>query len=118
MEGAGFETVFVNELHNGAKNRYLSNRVTTLLVADCNHAFEIVDINLKVEEFEALASRLMRETISWHRSQEEPYTGAIPALVTNKVSRFTRIKFHRTTFTENSLRWCKPWLLVPFFLRM
>ncbi len=61
LEQAGFETVFVNELHPVAMQTYLSNRLTTQLSRPDNHCFDILSITRKPQELQALASRLKAE---------------------------------------------------------
>lgn len=61
LERAGFETVFVNELHRDAMDTYLMNRGTSDLKAHNNHAFDIMEITQNPSELQALASRLRRE---------------------------------------------------------
>lgn len=61
LERAGFEGVFVNELHHDAMATYLSNRGDTRLKERENHAFDIMSITQRAGELEALATRLRRE---------------------------------------------------------
>lgn len=61
LERAGFETVFVNELHADAMQTYLRNRQQTSLASPRNHAFDILDITRRDGELDALARRLKRE---------------------------------------------------------
>lgn len=61
LERAGFETVFVNELHRDAMDTYLLNRQSSDLKARDNHAFDIMEITQTPGQLEALAARLRRE---------------------------------------------------------
>ena len=61
LEQAGFETVFVNELHPVAMQTYLSNRIDTELASTSNHCFDILSVTRKASELKALASRLKKE---------------------------------------------------------
>lgn len=61
FDQAGFETVFVNELHPVAMATFLRNRQATNLSSPINHCFDILSITQKPAEMEALATRLRRE---------------------------------------------------------
>jgi DNA (cytosine-5)-methyltransferase 1 len=61
LEQAGFETVFVNELHPVAMQTYLENRPDTNLSSAKNHAFDILSLTQKPAELEALSRRLRKE---------------------------------------------------------
>ena len=61
LERAGFETVFVNELHRDAMETYLLNRPLGDLKARENHAFDIMEITQHDGELDALARRLRRQ---------------------------------------------------------
>jgi DNA (cytosine-5)-methyltransferase 1 len=61
LERAGFETVFVNELHRDAMETYWANRPESDLKAQSNHAFNIMDITQNADTLDALARRLRRE---------------------------------------------------------
>ncbi|WP_457253140.1 DNA cytosine methyltransferase [Pedococcus sp. P5_B7] len=61
LERAGFETVFVNELHQDAMDTYLLNRPLGDLKAKQNHANDILEVTKTPGELEALAQRLRRE---------------------------------------------------------
>lgn len=61
LERAGFETVFVNELHQDAMETYWANRAESDLKAQSNHAFNIMDITQNADTLDALARRLRRE---------------------------------------------------------
>jgi DNA (cytosine-5)-methyltransferase 1 len=61
FDHAGFETVFVNELHPVAMATFLRNRQATNLADSKNHCFDILSITQKPAELEALARRLRRE---------------------------------------------------------
>lgn len=58
LEQAGFETVFVNELHPHAMGSFLLNRRTSELHVARNHVHNILEISQSPEELQALASRL------------------------------------------------------------
>ena len=58
LENAGFETVFVNELHSDAMNTYLANRPHSSLVEPENHSFDILEITKSAGQLNSLASRL------------------------------------------------------------
>jgi DNA (cytosine-5)-methyltransferase 1 len=60
FENAGFETVFVNELHPVAMATFLGNRQNTELSNPKNHCFDILSITQKPAELEALARKLRR----------------------------------------------------------
>ena len=61
LEQAGFETVFVNELHPVAMETYLANRQGSKLAEEANHCFDILSLTQKPDELDALARRLKRE---------------------------------------------------------
>ena len=61
FDQAGFETVFVNELHPIAMATFLRNRKDTELVLPRNHCHDILSITQKSAELEALARRLRRD---------------------------------------------------------
>jgi len=61
LEQAGFETVFVNELHPIAMATYLGNRHGSSLADPMNHCFDILSLTQKKAELEALAGRLRKE---------------------------------------------------------
>lgn len=61
FEQAGFETVFVNELHPVAMATFLRNRRATNLMSPKNHSFDILSITQKPAELEALAKRIRQE---------------------------------------------------------
>lgn len=61
LERAGFETVFVNELHRDAMETYWANRAESDLKAQSNHAFDILEITQNPDTLDALARRLKRE---------------------------------------------------------
>jgi DNA (cytosine-5)-methyltransferase 1 len=61
LERAGFETVFVNELHRDAMETYWANRVDSDLKAQSNHAFDILEITQNPDTLDALGRRLRRE---------------------------------------------------------
>ena len=61
LEQAGFETVFVNELHQDAINTYLFNRPDSALKEAQNHSFDILSLTQRPSELKALAERLRRE---------------------------------------------------------
>jgi DNA (cytosine-5)-methyltransferase 1 len=61
FDHAGFETVFVNELHPVAMATFLRNRQETNLADPKNHCFDILSITRKPAELEALARRLRKE---------------------------------------------------------
>ena len=61
LEQAGFETVFVNELHPVAMQTYLDNRPETSLSSAKNHSFDILSLSQKPSELDALSRRLKRE---------------------------------------------------------
>jgi DNA (cytosine-5)-methyltransferase 1 len=60
FDQAGFETVFVNELHPVAMGTFLRNRPDTNLADPKNHCFDILSITQKTAELEALARRIRR----------------------------------------------------------
>ena len=60
FENAGFETIFVNELHPVAMATFLGNRQETDLSNSKNHCFDILSITQKASELEALSRRLRR----------------------------------------------------------
>ena len=61
LEQAGFETVFVNELHPVAMETYLANRPNTALADQANHCFDVLSLTQKPDELDAFARRLKRE---------------------------------------------------------
>ena len=61
LEQAGFETVFVNELHPVAMQTYLGNRHSTQLADSKNHSFDILSITQDPKLLADLARRLQRE---------------------------------------------------------
>lgn len=61
LELAGFETVFVNELHPDAMETFLLNHEDSDLRNPKNHAFDILKLSRKPAELEALVRRLNRE---------------------------------------------------------
>jgi len=61
FEQAGFETVFVNELHPVAMATFLRNRQATNLANPKNHCFDILAVTKKSAELEALAKRLRQQ---------------------------------------------------------
>ncbi len=61
LEQAGFETVFVNELHPHAMDSFLLNRDRTELAKPINHEFDILRLTREPGRLEALARRLRRE---------------------------------------------------------
>ncbi|PKH37552.1 DNA (cytosine-5)-methyltransferase 1 [Nocardioides alpinus] len=61
LEQAGFETIFVNELHQDALSTYLLNRSDTSLKERQNHSNDILEITQQGAELDALANRLHRE---------------------------------------------------------
>ena len=61
LENAGFETVFVNELHSDAMNTYLANRPQSTLVEPANHSFDILEITKSEGQLNSLASRLRKQ---------------------------------------------------------
>ena len=61
LEQAGFETIFVNELHQDALSTYLLNRSDTSLKERQNHSNDILEITQQPAELDALADRLQRE---------------------------------------------------------
>lgn len=61
LEQAGFETIFVNELHHDALSTYLLNRSDTSLKERQNHSNDILEITRRHAELDALAARLHRE---------------------------------------------------------
>ena len=61
FDQAGFETVFVNELHPIAMATFLRNRTNTDLLLPKNHCYDILSISQKSAELDALARRLRRE---------------------------------------------------------
>lgn len=60
FEKAGFETVFVNELHPVAMATFLGNRQNTNLSDSKNHCLDILSLTKKPAELEALVRRLRR----------------------------------------------------------
>jgi len=60
LEQAGFETVFVNELHQDALATYLLNRVDSPVKERQNHSNDIREITQRTGELEALGDRLRR----------------------------------------------------------
>lgn len=60
FDQAGFETVFVNEIHPFAMATFLTNRQETNLSDPKNHCFDILSITQKPAELDALARRLRR----------------------------------------------------------
>lgn len=60
LEQAGFETVFVNELHPNAMQTYLRNRPASLLSNPRNHVLDIRALSQDPAALDALASRLHR----------------------------------------------------------
>ena len=60
FDQAGFETVFVNELHPIAMATFLKNREGTELANPKNHCFDILSITQNPAELEALSRRLRR----------------------------------------------------------
>jgi DNA (cytosine-5)-methyltransferase 1 len=60
FDQAGFQTVFVNELHPVAMATFLKNRQHTDLAETKNHCFDILSLTQKPAELEALARRLRR----------------------------------------------------------
>lgn len=60
FDQAGFETVFVNELHPVAMATFLRNRTNSDLANPRNHCFDILSLTQKHAELEALARRLRR----------------------------------------------------------
>ena len=61
FDQAGFQTVFVNELHPVAMATFLKNRQHTNLAEAKNHCFDILSLTQKPAELDALARRLRRE---------------------------------------------------------
>lgn len=61
LEQAGFETIFVNELHQDALSTYLLNRSDAALKERRNHSNDILEITQQASELDALADRLQRE---------------------------------------------------------
>ncbi len=61
LEEAGFDTVFVNELHPHAMATYLKNRQQTSLADVRNHCFDIFNLTQNPSDLEALAKRFKRE---------------------------------------------------------
>lgn len=61
LEQAGFETVFVNELHNDALSTYLLNRGDSPIKERRNHSNDILEITQRPAELEELAARLRQE---------------------------------------------------------
>ncbi len=62
LEQAGFETIFVNELHPDAMGTYLLNRQGTELTKAQNHCFDIFDLTTNPDDLQSLARRMNR---SW-----------------------------------------------------
>jgi DNA (cytosine-5)-methyltransferase 1 len=60
LELAGFQPVFVNELHPDAMQTYLSNRVDSALHLPSNHVNDILDLTRKSGELEAFAKRMKK----------------------------------------------------------
>ncbi|MBM4077870.1 MAG: DNA cytosine methyltransferase, partial [Planctomycetes bacterium] len=60
FDQAGFETVFVNELHPVAMATFLRNRAGSTLTDPKNHCFDILSITQKPTELDALACRLRK----------------------------------------------------------
>ena len=61
LEDAGFDPVFVNELHPDAMGTYLRNRSHTGLASPRNHCFDIFDLTENPDDLDALARRATRE---------------------------------------------------------
>lgn len=61
LEQAGYETVFVNELHGDALGTYLLNRSDGPVKLRQNHSNDILEITQNEGELTALADRLRRE---------------------------------------------------------
>lgn len=61
LEKAGFEPVFVSELHPDAMETYLHNRIGLPVAEGRNQLFDILGLTSNPEELDALAKRLKRE---------------------------------------------------------
>lgn len=61
LERAGFETVFVNELHPVAMQTFVQNRPASLVSDRRNQLNDILSLTLKPDELEAFAKRMKRE---------------------------------------------------------
>jgi DNA (cytosine-5)-methyltransferase 1 len=61
LENAGFETVFVNELHPKAMETFVTNRPTSVVINKKNQSFDILDITQNPAELDVLARRMRRE---------------------------------------------------------
>ncbi|CAB4790900.1 unannotated protein [freshwater metagenome] len=61
LEQAGFETVFVNELHPNAMDTFLMNRFGSLVDDSKNRCFDIHDLTQNPDELDALARRMRQE---------------------------------------------------------
>ena len=61
LENAGFETVFVNELHPNAMATYLRNRKESELSKQQNHSFDILELTQHPQELDVLARRLRKQ---------------------------------------------------------
>jgi DNA (cytosine-5)-methyltransferase 1 len=60
LEQAGFETVFVNELHPDAMGSFLANRPQSDIAAPKNHVHNILEISQDPDGLAALAKRLVK----------------------------------------------------------
>jgi DNA (cytosine-5)-methyltransferase 1 len=61
LEQAGFEPVFVNELHPDAMATYLANRQGLAVATDGNHVHDILELTRSPEALHELAGRLRGE---------------------------------------------------------
>ncbi len=61
LEQAGFEPVFVNELHPDAMATYLANRPGLPVAEEANHVNDILDLTQHPRKLSALARRLRNE---------------------------------------------------------
>jgi DNA (cytosine-5)-methyltransferase 1 len=61
LEKAGFETIFVNELHPNAMDTFVLNRPQSLVQSSSNRAFDILELTQAPAELAALARRIRRD---------------------------------------------------------
>lgn len=61
LERAGFETVFVNELHPVAMETFLRNRPASGLEKTANHCFDILSLTQNKDDLDSFARRLRRD---------------------------------------------------------
>jgi DNA (cytosine-5)-methyltransferase 1 len=61
LELAGFDTIFVNELHPNAMDTFVMNRAGTAVSEPVNQSFDILELSQNPAELDALARRLKRK---------------------------------------------------------